>query len=37
MKCAGMRWSVDGANPVLWLQCGWLDDYRDGRIAELAA
>ena len=41
MKCAGMRWSVDGANPVLWLRCawlgGWLDDYWDGRIAELAA
>ena len=34
MKCAGMRWSVDGANPVLWLRCAWLDDYWDGRIAD---
>ena len=29
MKCTGMRWSVAGANPVLWLrcarQCGWFD------------
>ena len=41
MKCTGMRWSVDGANPVLWLRCawlgGWLDDYWDDRIAQLAA
>ena len=41
MKCTGMRWSVDGANPVLWLRCawlgGWLNDYWDDRIAQLAA
>ena len=41
MKCSGMRWSVAGANPVLWLRCarqgGWLDDYWDDRIARLAA
>ncbi len=37
MKCAGMRWSVDGANPVLWLRCarlgGWFDDYWNDRLA----
>ena len=41
MKCAGMRWSVAGANPVLWLRCarlgGWLDDYWKDRNAGLAA
>ena len=41
MKCAGMRWSVAGANPVLWLRCarigGWLDDYWNARVARLAA
>ena len=24
MKCTGMRWSVAGANPVLWLRCARL-------------
>ena len=41
MKCTGMRWTVVGANPVLWLRCarlgGWFDDYWDARIARLAA
>ncbi len=41
MKCAGMRWTVAGANPVLWLRCawlgGWFDHYWDDRVAELAA
>ena len=41
MKCAGMRWSLAGANPVLWLRCawlgGWFDHYWDDRVAELAA
>ena len=41
MKCTGMRWTVAGANPVIWLRCarigGWLDDYWDARIARLAA
>ena len=41
MKCASMRRSVAGANPVLWLRCarlgGWLDDYWDARVAKLAA
>ena len=41
MKCAGMRWTVTGANPVLWLRCarlgGSFDDYWDDRIARLAA
>ena len=31
MKCTGMRWTVVGANPVLWLRCarlgGWFEDY----------
>ncbi len=41
MKCTGMRWTVAGANPVLWLRCarlgGWLGDYWDDRVARLAA
>ena len=41
MKCTGMRWTVAGANPVLWLRCawlgGWFDHYWDDRVAELAA
>ena len=41
MKGTGMRWSVAGANPVLWLRCarldGWFDDYWDHRVAKLAA
>ena len=41
MKCTGMRWSVAGANPVLWLrcarQCGWFDAYWDDHLAGLAA
>ena len=41
LRKRGMRWSVAGANPVLWLRCarlgGWLDDYWDHRVARLAA
>ena len=41
MKYTGMRWTVDGANPVLWLRCarlgGWFEDYWSARIARLAA
>ena len=41
MKCTGMRWSVAGANPVLWLRCarlgGWFDRYWEDRVAKLAA
>ena len=41
MKRTGMRWSVAGANPVLWLRRarlgGWLDDYWNDRVARLAA
>ena len=37
MKCAGMRWTVAGANPVLWLRHarlgGWFDDYWNDRLA----
>ena len=37
MKCTGMRWTVAGANPVLWLRCarlgGWFDDYWNDRLA----
>ena len=40
-KCAGMRWTVAGANPVLWLRCArlgrWFDKYWDDRTARLAA
>ena len=36
LKCTGMRWSVDGANPVLWVRCarlsGWFDDYWEERL-----
>ena len=34
--CTGMRWTVAGANPVLWLHCarpsGQVDDYWDERL-----
>ena len=40
LKCTGMRWSVDGANPVLWVRCarlsGWFDNYWNERL-QLAA
>ena len=40
-KGPGMRWTVAGANPVLWLRCarigGQIDDYWNDRIAALAA
>ena len=40
LKCTGMRWTVDGANPVLWVRCarlsGWFDDYWDERIRQAA-
>ena len=40
LKCTGMRWSVDGANPVLWVRCarlsGWFDDYWDERLRQAA-
>ena len=40
MKCTGMRWSVAGANPVLWVRCtrlsGWFDDYWDDRLRRAA-
>ena len=36
LKCTGMRWSVAGANPVLWVRCanlsGWFGDYWDQRL-----
>ena len=36
LKCTGMRWSVAGANPVLWIRCanlsGWFDDYWADRL-----
>ena len=36
LKCTGMRWTVAGANPVLWLRCaslsGWFGDYWDERL-----
>ena len=41
MKCTGMRWSVVGANPVLWPRCaclgGWFESYWDDRVAKLFA
>ena len=41
MKGADMRWSVDGANPVLQLRCarqsGSFDDYWKARLDRLAA
>ena len=40
MKCTGMRWTVAGANPVLWVRCarlsGWFDDYWDDRLRRAA-
>ena len=40
LKCTGMRWTVAGANPVLWVRCarlsGWFDDYWDQRLARAA-
>ena len=40
LKCTGMRWSVDGANPVLWVRCarlsGWFDDCWDERLRQAA-
>ncbi|MYA15804.1 MAG: hypothetical protein F4089_03805 [Gammaproteobacteria bacterium] len=36
LKCTGMRCSVAGANPVLWVRCtnvrGWFDDYWADRL-----
>ena len=41
MKGTGMRWSVKGANPVLWLRCarwsGSFDEYWKARLDRLAA
>ena len=41
MKGTGMRWSVNGANPVLWLRCarqsGSFDEYWKARLDRLAA
>ena len=40
LKCTGMRWTVAGANPVLWVRCArisrWLDDYWDDRVRRAA-
>ena len=40
MKCTGMRWTVAGANPVLWVRCarlgGWFDDYWEHRHRQAA-
>ena len=40
LKCTGMLWTVDGANPVLWVRCaclsGWFDDYWDDRLKRAA-
>ena len=40
LKCTGMRWCVNGANPVLWVRCarlsGWFDDYWDDRLRRAA-
>ena len=40
MKCTGMRWTVAGANPVLWVRCarlsGWFDDYWEHRLRRAA-
>ena len=40
MKCTGMRWTVAGANPVLWVRCarlsGWFDDYWEHRYRQAA-
>ncbi len=36
LKCTGMRWTVAGANPVIWVRCarlsGWFDDYWEERL-----
>jgi hypothetical protein len=40
LKCTGMRWTVAGANPVLWVRCarlsGWFDDYWGERLRQAA-
>ena len=40
LKCTGMRWTVAGANPVLWVRCarlsGWFDEYWDERLRRAA-
>lgn len=40
LKCAGMRWTVAGANPVLSVRCarlsGWFNDYGDERVRQAA-
>ena len=40
LKCTGMRLTVAGANPVLWVRCarlsGWYDDYWDERLRQAA-
>ena len=40
LKCTGMRWTVAGANPVLWVRCarlsGWFDEYWDERLRQAA-
>ena len=40
MKCTGMRWTVAGANPVLWARrarlSGWFDDYWNDRLRRAA-
>ena len=40
LKCTGMRWTVAGANPVLWVRCarlrGWFDEYWDQRLRQAA-
>ena len=40
LKCVGMRWTVDVADPVPWVRCarlsGWFDGYRDERIGQAA-
>ena len=40
MKCTGMRWTVAGANPALWVRCarlgGWFDDYWEHRHRQAA-
>ena len=40
LKCTGMRWSGDGATPMLWVRCarlsGWFDDNWDERLRQAA-
>ena len=40
LNCTGMRWTVAGANPVLWVRCArisrWVDDYWDDRVRRAA-